>query len=368
VKKIKIGVFMKFYKYFFVVPGLIIGLGVLGFGGLLAYLTLTEYSPEPRTAALTKGNATLEPSPGEALRILTWNLGYGADDASADFFMDGGKRIRALNAAEVQENIEGFRDFILKSGADLVLLQEIDTHSRRSYYIDEVSFISEAWFKSNPSGTSAFAYNFKVPFVPIPFPEAIGQVQSGLLSLSKFASYDNLRISLPVPFKWPVRIANLKRCLLTQRLPVEQRELVLVNLHLEAYSSGEGREAQMQVLVDFLTEEYAKGNYCIAGGDFNQTFPNADEKLYALKNTEHFTPGKLSQDQLPPGWRFVADTSVPSSRLLNEPYNYDWNTTQLYAIDGFIVSPNIEVLSVKTVNAEFRYTDHNPVLLEVLLK
>jgi len=45
---------------------------------------------------------------------------------------------------------------------------------------------------------------------------------------------------------------------------------VLVNLHLEAYDSGEGKIAQTKLLVEFLEQEYAKGNYVIAGGDFNQ--------------------------------------------------------------------------------------------------
>ncbi|HCC38245.1 MAG TPA: endonuclease/exonuclease/phosphatase, partial [Treponema sp.] len=47
----------------------------------------------------------------------------------------------------------------------------------------------------------------------------------------------------------------------------------MVNLHLDAYESSGGREAQTQMLLDFLYREYAKGNYCIAGGDFNQSFP-----------------------------------------------------------------------------------------------
>ena len=35
--------------------------------------------------------------------------------------------------------------------------------------------------------------------------------------------------------------------------------------------------------------------------------------------------------------------------------------TQHYVLDGFIVSPNIEVLSVETQSLGFRYSDHNPV-------
>jgi hypothetical protein len=124
----------------------------------------------------------------------------------------------------------------------------------------------------------------------------------------------------------------------------------------------------MNLLIDFLKAEYAKGNYCIAGGDFNQTFSGVGERVFRIKDDKRFLPGVLSPDMLPAGWRFVTDAATPSSRLLNEPYSGDPETTQLYVIDGYILSPNTEAVSVDTVDAGFRYTDHNPVLLEVALR
>lgn len=67
-------------------------------------------------------------------------------------------------------------------------------------------------------------------------------------------------------------------------------QLVLVNLHLEAYDDGEGKAAQTAALTSFLEQEYAKGNYVIAGGDFNQTFPGGLDK-YPIKNDDLWTPG-----------------------------------------------------------------------------
>ena len=63
------------------------------------------------------------------------------------------------------------------------------------------------------------------------------------------------------------------------------------------------------------------------------------------------------------------DGRVPSCRLLNEPYDYDnKDNFQHYLIDGYIVSSNIEVESVKTLNLKFKNADHNPVLLKLKLK
>jgi endonuclease/exonuclease/phosphatase family metal-dependent hydrolase len=218
-------------------------------------------------------------------------------------------------------------------------------------------------------GSWAFGYNFKTLFVPFPFPP-IGSVESGLLTLHTFTPREAARISLPSPFAWPVRTANLKRCLLVEWIPIagSDRELVLVNLHLEAYSSDSGRDAQMQLAMDFLNAEYAKGNYVIAGGDFNQNFPGLDPELFRVKNDDYWAPGALTQNMLQPGWRFAADLQTPSCRLLNEPYSGSYADTQLYVIDGFILSPNVRLESVKTLADGFKYSDHHPVSIEVVLE
>ena len=41
---------------------------------------------------------------------------------------------------------------------------------------------------------------------------------------------------------------------------------------------------------------------------------------------------------------------------------------QYYVIDGFLCSPNVTVLSLETLDAGFRYSDHNPVLLQFELQ
>jgi endonuclease/exonuclease/phosphatase family metal-dependent hydrolase len=300
---------------------------------------------------------------GEAFSVLSMNIGYGALDKDQDFFMDGGSGVRTASEDDVRENMKGIRDFFTSINADIFLLQEVDLNSHRSYRINEKEYLLET-----VPGNSAFAYNFNVPFVPIPPQEPIGKVESGLLTISSFQATSAERIALPVPFKWPVRAANLKRCLLVERLPLagSDKELVLINLHLEAYDDGEGKAAQTKMLMDLLNAEYAKGNYCIAGGDFNQTFPGMNE-TFPIMNQEFFAPGTLSEDMLEPGWQYAFDGENPSCRLLNQPYTGNQNNTQYYVIDGFIISPNIELQSVETINMDFEYSDHNPVKLEFVL-
>jgi endonuclease/exonuclease/phosphatase family metal-dependent hydrolase len=348
-----------------VAVGVLAALAILGLAALSLWLSVVEYRPAASEILNIDRPADALLHPAAPFTVLSWNIGYAALDAGQDFFMDGGTGVRPQSADLVWENLIGIQQFIASRRPDMILIQEVDIRSRRSWYINEAAALSESF-----SGSSALAHNFLCPFVPFPVPECIGPVSSGLLTLNAFRVDEARRISLPNPFTWPVRIANLKRCLLVERIPLATGggELVLVNLHLEAYDRGGGREAQTRALMEFLVPEYEKGNYCIAGGDFNQSFPGFDESRFPIKNRDFFVPGTLSPALLDPPWRFAADSETPSARLLNRPYSGRPEDTQFYFIDGFIFSPNVELLSVRTINLDFRYSDHNPVEITVMLK
>ena len=329
---------------------------------LIGYLTITEYRPAYAENP-EQGNVRVdEIFSGNTLRVLTINTGYGGLDRTEDFFMDGGKGVHPDTQAQVEKNMIGLEGIIRSVNADVVLMQEVDTGSKRSFGINQwrqYEFDLEDY-------ESRYALNYCCAYVPYPLP-TIGKIRSGIATFSRYDISAATRYALPCPFQWPVRVANLKRCLLVTRLPVEGKtqELVIVNLHLEAYDDGEGKAAQTQMLMQLLQEEYEKGNYVIAGGDFNQSFPGA-LSAYPTKDTSNWVPGTL--EALPDGWSYAYDCSVPTCRLLNQPYNEASALTQYYGIDGFIVSDNLEVTRIETLDEGFTFTDHNPVVLEVLLK
>ena len=96
-----------------------------------------------------------------------------------------------------------------------------------------------------------------------------------------------------------------------------------------------------------LKEEYEKGNYVIAGGDFNQTFDGMD--TYPIHDKDSWVPGKVGKEDIPEGFSYAVSDNVPTCRLLNGPYsgNYD---------------------QVENIDTQFEYTDHQPVKLNVTLK
>ncbi len=343
-----------------------LGVVVLAVAGLVGWLTVREYKPAAvEDVDVWNQDVQLPPlAPGDSLTVLSQNTGYAGLGKDSDFFMDGGKDVAPTREQE-DINRNGLTAQLLEQGADVYFLQEVDTDSSRSGGIDQSMCY---WDRLGTFYSSSHTLNYSCDFVPFPWPP-IGKVHSGLQTLSHFHVDRAERIALPCPFSWPVSAANLKRCLLVSYVPLEgtDKELVLVNLHLEAYDDGEGKAAQTKVLMDFLTGEYEKGNYVIAGGDFNQIFPGSLD-FFPIQDPEQWTPGVLEQDMLPDGWRFACDLSTPSCRLLNHPYDPNPEGNQFYVIDGFILSPNVALDSAETLDLQFEYTDHNPVSIRVTLK
>lgn len=347
------------------VLGIILQTVIVLLAALILFLSVTEYKPDDTETLAITGRADKEIAKGEPFTVLSWNIGYGALGDNADFFMDGGESVVTADSDRVQYNMDGITDMMSAIDPDIALIQEADRDSARSHGLNEYELLQSR----SSDYSSSFASNFKVAFLPYPVPP-IGKVDSGIATFSKYKLASAERIQLPIPFKWPVRMANLKRCLLVSRTPVKgsHNELVLINLHLEAYDSGEGKKMQTKMLADILNEEFKKGNYVIAGGDFNQIFSSENQNAYPLKEGL-WHPGVIDITGIEGAWSFLMDETVPSCRSLDKPLKgADTEDFQYYLIDGFIVSGNIKVEESFNEDAGFVYSDHNPVVLKATLK
>ncbi len=352
--------------------------------GFVLTLQVFEYTPEDVTVLSVENNLTADELNyvplNETIKIMTFNTGYASLSATEDFVMDGGEKGRMDSLAEVEENITGITQTLIDQAADIYLLQEVDNISDRSYDTDQYSTYSDALNMPITLG-----YNYRVLFVPFPFEigQMMGEVNSGIVSMINYHVDSAERIQLPGSFAWPVSLANLKRCIVVHKLPIvgSDQFLVVINVHLSAYDDGTMRLQEMETLKQIMADEVELGNYVIVGGDFNQTFPDAlvsteiiegvesYQYLYELKDPTLWQAFPMENDWfIENGFTFGVDTTTPTCRLLNQPYdsiNHDNN--QYYVIDGFIVSNNISIINVETLNIDFLNSDHNPVVIEVQL-
>lgn len=326
----------------------------------LIHAHITMYTPKAKETLFTHGEPTTV-EPGSELSFMTWNLGYAGMGDDMDFFYDGGTQMRTSEARTL-ENLEGILDFLAEHRhVDFLLLQELDKHSRRSYGIH----MPDSTGRHLPEHTSVFASNYRVTFVPVPWHNPMGRVHSGILTASRPIPRSAERYSYPGAYPWPSSLFNLRRGFLLSRYPLgKERELVVINTHKSAFDDGSLRQQQTDFLADIMAKEYARGNYVIAGGDFNQCPPG----LKASFPHDLFDEIQRMDmaDRLSPGWQYVYDNKVPTNRRAHIPYQPGKTPTSL--IDFFIASPNVELLEVEGIHLGFVHSDHNPVLARFRLR
>ncbi|MDR1054384.1 MAG: endonuclease/exonuclease/phosphatase family protein [Prevotellaceae bacterium] len=323
-------------------------------------MTLLDYKPETETI-LAQNRVT--PLKKDTLTVLSWNTGYAGLDAGMDFFYDGGRKTRTTREQTVK-NLEYICNIVQQNNsADIILLQEVDYKAHRSYNINQLDYISEAM----PQYAFFFAKDYDVYFVPIPLFNPMGRVQSGMATLSRYLPSECVQHAYPAQGKWPVRLFLLDNCFISTRYPLSNgKDLLVINTHNSAFDDSEKRAVEMAYLRQTLVSEYNKGNYVIAGGDWNQIPPLPDSIINydvskSMQNNKYFTPLNIARDFLPSDWQWLSDGHA-SNRFLYEPYKKGHTAETL--IDFFLASPNIQYIKKQTIDLEFAHSDHNPVILQ----
>lgn len=201
--------------------------------------------------------------------------------------MDGGTESRAWSEERLTANIERIGAFLQQQDADLYLLQEVDRDSTRSYHVDEGAMLTAQL----PGLGYTWAQNYDSPYLFYPLDQPHGKSVSGLLTLSSFGITEARRVELPIE-AGVMKLVDLDRCYSVHRIPAaDGRELVLYNVHLSAYTSdGTIAVEQLELLRTDMQAEYEKGNWCIAGGDFNKDLLGQSERSSAA--LPRATPGR----------------------------------------------------------------------------
>lgn len=145
-----------------------------------------------------------------------------------------------------------------------------------------------------------------------PLNDPHGRVDSGMMSLSRYQVSSSLRRSLPISTHWLNKLFDLDRCIHILRLKIEEKELVLINVHLSAYDKGGVyRKQQINLLNTILEDEQEKGNYVIVGGDFNHDIADSASAFKTNQQQPDWL-SFLSNSDLPNGYQFATTKEVPT--------------------------------------------------------
>jgi endonuclease/exonuclease/phosphatase family metal-dependent hydrolase len=353
----------KIFRFLVRLIGRIIVVVLLILVGLILYNMINSFSPAEieNVEVIHKIHGSNPAS--DTLTFANWNIGYGGLGREIDFFYEGGSQVRP-SYEDYLKYMHGIRQIMqVFTEMDFLLLQEVDSYAKRSYFQNQV----EQFWGEYRKGSMALAINYDVKFVPVPFNEPMGRVLSGIVTYSQFNAGSAVRYGFPFDESWPTRLFMLNRCYLLTRYELGDKTLTVINTHNSAYDeSGEAKMIQLQMLREKMLEEYKLGHYVIAGGDWNQNPPGFNAKEVSTDDVVKTIIPLVPADLLPANWTWAWDPEIPTNR--NVDIAYQKGSTQTTIIDYYAVSPNVEVLEVETHATNFEFTDHQPVKLTVRLK
>src|SRR5215470_15891662 len=205
------------------------------------------------------GALETSPAPATELVVLSYSIAYGL----------GGSRQcgRRLTPATIYDRLDAVIVTIAASGADVVLLQEVDFASRRTYDIDQLQYIAAAlgW------GFVARVITWECRYLPTPFwaPQRhAGRLRAGQGVISRYPLVQNTRQRLSQPLSQPLLATLFSPYHTVQMVDMQcgDRTMRFLNVHLEPRDSVT-RQRQAQELVAFGRHVVTPN--CVLMGAFN---------------------------------------------------------------------------------------------------
>lgn len=303
-------------------------------------------SEQSSSAELEVGGAPPDATLGETLRVTTWNLGYAALGVDSEFVADGGRKLRPSSKAQIARNAAAMAARLSDDPSDLLLLQEA---ARPGFMTRGVDLLDALDARIAPAQRWFYAD------VRSAWPPPRG-LTHGLVAYARtqVASAE----LLPLPLEKRPLVAWLWRRYgaILLRLRGEDGFWTVINLHFSAFDPrAQTRLAQLDAALRVAEAADARGDAVVLGGDFNLGLarPTAAEAP-PLCWLHAFPEARLRR-----GWRLACDPSIPTVRTLSRPYCAQESAVAV--IDGFIVSPRVEVLDCAGAALGFEHSDHQPV-------
>ncbi|MFV0559300.1 MAG: endonuclease/exonuclease/phosphatase family protein [Enterococcus sp.] len=348
-------------KVWKVVVGILVVILVI-ISSYVLYLYLS-YHREPDDLTLEVNNHSTDALQlNHDYKLMTFNIGYGAYPSDYSFFMDGGKYSRAYDQETVEKNMKAIETAVASENPELAIFQEVDVDGDRSQHVNEVEYL-ETQFNNY---SSVYAQNYDSAYLFYPFTQPIGKASSGLVTLSKGEVESSTRYSLPIETDFN-KFIDLDRAFSVTHIKVDDdRQLALINTHLSAFTKDRSiQEAQMDKLFTQMEKEYKQGHYVIVGGDYNHDVIGNSPEVFETKKERETWTHPFPVNSIPDNFQLaqgdLAERKIPSVRAMDQAY--DEETSYVSLVDGFLVSDNITLKTVRVKDLGFENSDHNPVVL-----
>jgi len=291
------------------------------------------------------------------IKIVSYNIHFGIGLNIQTDEIDKNSYLKRLNKiAKILQDIN----------ADIVLLQEVDFFSKRSFFIDQHKYLAMK---------SGYKYIAKAPTlrkkIHFFFNKVIGKIEHGLSILSKYPIEFNeayiFDISKEIPFymNWLYDPHGAQKCI----VDIKGKKINIINVHLDPWSQYI-REEQMTTIKNLWLKDKKP---TILGGDFNALSPTAIKKkgLYQL-DAPWFIDKKswdIKNEQtinilISLGYKEAAATKLS---IKTNNFTYPSNNPK-EKIDHIFASNEIKIIQGYIYKDAKIASDHLPIIAEIKLK
>ena len=248
-----------------------------------------DYAAESR-APIFRAKTLTETAPAAdppEVRVMAWNIKYGA--ARIPFWFDCWGDRAQLTEEEVENNMSGIYELIKEANPDILMVEEIELHSRRSQYFNMIQGILDA----TDLNYAAYFETWDSRYVPS---EGLGRINLGNAIFSRFPITSAQRITQMdrTDLDALTETFYIRRAIGRVELQLGMLSLAAFVVHTEAYDEDGTKGRQIEQIYDVVSQE--SGPF-ILGGDFNELPPTAvqlegfpDERTEALCSDEFDQP------------------------------------------------------------------------------
>ena len=246
---------------------------------------VTEFPTEQAATEYTARTFSTPPNK-DTLTVVTWNIRFGI--GRAKWFGDSCGELVLFDTDKIQDGLELLAAKITAMDADILLLQEVDTDSKRSAYIDQVQ-----WLLDNTAmNYGVYASMWEVQFVPS---DGLGRVNTGnaILSHWPLSEAERIQLSLRGDQDALTRAFYVRRNVLRAKVNYPGSPFWAVDIHASAFSNDDTKQKQYLEFKAVLDELDAQGEHFVAGGDLNELPPGAAKNNYCDNDR---CPGESAED------------------------------------------------------------------------
>jgi endonuclease/exonuclease/phosphatase family metal-dependent hydrolase len=279
----------------------------------------------------------------EELVVLSYSMAYGLGEA-----LQHGRRV---DPGMVYDRLDALIETLAASGADVVLLQEVDFASRRTYDIDQLQYIAAAlgW------GFVARVITWECRYLPAPFwlPQRhAGRLRAGQGVISRYPLVQNTRQRLSQPLTQPLLAPLFSPYHTVQMVDMQcgERSVRLLNVHLEPRDPLT-RQRQAQELVTFVRHVATPNSVCMG----------AWHRVAAAGSGRHAEPAS-SQDRameiITSGLRdrFHLVTGTNAASLVEIP---------AYHRDYALIGPGLQTVETQFMRLDEPVSDRLPLMVRL---